>query len=121
MRTILLTGAASVVAAMVLLTAAVHLSSAPLLAAAAILAGGGQGLGQLGGLTLIGAHVPADRLAEANAALNVGGYVPAGVLPVTVGYLGDAVGLSAATTAFAATLAAAGLAGAVFVARGAAD
>ncbi|WP_411147840.1 MFS transporter [Streptomyces sp. A30] len=120
-RTILLTGAASVVAAMVLLTAAVHLSSAPLLAAAAILAGGGQGLGQLGGLTLIGAHVPADRLAEANAALNVGGYVPAGVLPVAVGYLGDVVGLSAATTAFAATLAAAGLAGAVFVAREAAD
>ncbi|MEV0638263.1 MFS transporter [Streptomyces sp. NPDC050619] len=120
-RTILLAGAASVVAATLLLAAAVQLSSAPLLAAAAILAGAGQGLGQLGGLTLLGSHVPAERLAEANAALNVGGYVPAGLLPVTVGHLGDTVGLPAATTAFAATLAVAGLAGALFVARGTAD
>jgi MFS family permease len=120
-RTILLSGAASIVLATVALAGAVRLSSAPLLAAAAILAGAGQGLGQLGGLTLIGAHVPGERLAEANAALNVGGYVPAGVLPVAVGYLSDAVGLAAATTAFCATLAVAGAAGALLVARGTAE
>jgi hypothetical protein len=120
-RTILLSGAASIVLATVALAGAVHLSSAPLLAAAAILAGAGQGLGQLGGLTLIGAHVPGERLAEANAALNVGGYVPAGVLPVAGGYLSDAVGLAAATTAFCATLAVAGAAGALLVARGTAE
>ncbi|MGY0056370.1 MFS transporter [Streptomyces sp. LZ34] len=108
---ILAAGAASTVVAMVSLALAVQLSSAPLLAVAAVLAGAGQGMGQLGGLTLIGAHVPAARLAEANAALNVGGYIPAGLLPVAVGYLGDAVGLSRATTVFSAAVAAAALAG----------
>lgn len=115
-RTILLSGAASIVAAMAFLVAAVQLSSAPLLAVSAILAGAGQGQGQLGGLTLVGSSVPAGRLAEANAALNVGAYVPAGVLPVCVGYLGDAAGLSFATSAFGAAVAAAALFGGWYVA-----
>ncbi|MFD7438192.1 MFS transporter [Streptomyces sp. NPDC059861] len=115
-RTILLVGAGLIVAGMALLAAAVLLSSAPLLAVAAVSAGAGQGLGQLGGLTLISASVPVGRLAEANAALSVGGYVPAGLLPVSTGYLSDAIGLSTATAAFTVVVAAAAAAGAVYVA-----
>ncbi|GAA2335885.1 MFS transporter [Streptomyces cuspidosporus] len=113
---ILSAGAVSTVGAMASLALAVHLSATPLLALAAVLAGAGQGMGQLGGLTLISARVPAARLAEANAALNVGGYLPAGLLPVAVGYLSDAVGLSTGTTVFSAVVAAAALAGGAVVA-----
>lgn len=77
--------------------------------------GAGQGLGQLSGLTLLGTSVPTDRLAEANAAFNVGGYLPAGLLPVAVGYLSDAVGLTTGSTLFAGVLFALAAAGAVFV------
>ncbi|MBB6734220.1 MFS transporter [Cohnella zeiphila] len=111
----LLAGAASTVLAMLAAAAAVRVSSAPLLVLAAIFAGAGQGLGQLGGLTLIGLRVPERRRAEANAVLNMGGYVPAAVLPVCAGYLIDAAGLAAGTTAFAAVLTAASLAAAGFV------
>lgn len=103
-RTVLLAGAAAIAAGMIVLIAAVSLASAPLLITAAILAGAGQGLGQLGGLTLLGTHVPRERAAEANAALNVAGYLPAGLLPVAAGYLSDAVGLRTATTTFAVVL-----------------
>ncbi|WP_205516746.1 hypothetical protein [Paenibacillus sp. SYP-B3998] len=65
------------------------------------MAGTGQGLGQLGGLTLIGLHVPEHRRAEANAILNIGGYIPAAVLPICTGYLIDAKGLAVGATAFA--------------------
>jgi hypothetical protein len=112
---ILAAGAVSTVGAMASPALAVQLSATPLPALAAVLAGAGQGMGQLGGLTLISAHVPAARMAEANAALNVGGYVPAGLLPVAVGYLSDAVGLSRATTVFSAVVAAAALAGGAVV------
>ncbi|MFC9971635.1 MFS transporter [Spirillospora sp. NPDC127200] len=118
-RTTLLTGASATVAGLALLALAVHLGSVAGLVAAALLAGAGQGLGFLGGLSLLNAAVPPGRLAEANAALNVGGYLPAGLLPVGTGYLGDAVGLGAGTTAFAAVLIAISLAGAaVAVGRG---
>ncbi|MEU9790235.1 MFS transporter [Streptomyces sparsogenes] len=113
---ILSAGAVSTVGAMVSLALAVHLSASPLLALAAVLAGAGQGMGQLGGLTLIGARVSAARLAEANAALHVGGYLPAGLLPVAAGYLSDAVGLSTGTTVFSAVVAVAALAGGAVVA-----
>ncbi|MFE3203984.1 MFS transporter [Embleya sp. NPDC059237] len=103
-RTVLLAGAAAIAAGMIVLIAAVYLASAPLLITAAILAGAGQGLGQLGGLTLLGTHVPRERAAEANASLNMGGYLPAGLLPVAVGYLSDAVGLRTGTTTFAIVL-----------------
>lgn len=63
------------------LITAVHTASAPTLVASALLAGAGQGLGQLGGLSPLNSSVPPGRLAEANAALNLGGYVPAGILP----------------------------------------
>jgi hypothetical protein len=75
-----------------------------LLVVAAVLAGAGQGLGQLGGLSVIAANVAPGRLAEANAALNVGGYLPAGALSIGIGYLSDAIGLAAGSTIFALAL-----------------
>ncbi|WP_247617577.1 MFS transporter, partial [Streptomyces sp. MK37H] len=117
-RTILLTGAVSTTIGMGALIAAVRASSVPLLVAAALLAGAGQGMGQLGGLSLLNSSVPPGRLAEANAALNVGGYVPAGVLPVTAGYLSDAVGLTAGATVFGAVLMALALVGGLVVLTG---
>jgi predicted MFS family arabinose efflux permease len=116
-RTILLAGAASTVASMTALALSLNVSSVVLLALAAVLAGAGQGMGQLGGLTAIGASVPSSRLAEANAALNVGGYVPAALLPLATGFVSDGVGLVAASTGFAAVLIGAALAGAGIVAR----
>ncbi|MGW2963041.1 MFS transporter [Streptomyces sp. NPDC001220] len=103
-RTILTAGAVSTTLSMAALATAVHTSSVAALTAAALLAGAGQGMGQLGGLSLLNHSVPAHRLAEANAALNVGGYVPAGLLPVSAGYLSDAVGLTNGTTVFAVVL-----------------
>ncbi|MFD4511669.1 MFS transporter [Streptomyces sp. NPDC058457] len=103
-RTILTAGAISTTLSMVALVTAVHTSSVPVLIASALLAGAGQGMGQLGGLSLLNHSVPAQRLAEANAALNVGGYVPAGLLPVSAGYLSDAIGLTNGATVFAVVL-----------------
>ncbi|MDQ0605439.1 MFS family permease [Streptomyces canus] len=103
-RTILTAGAVSTTLSMITLIVAVHTSSVPVLIASALLAGAGQGMGQLGGLSLLNSSVPPQRLAEANAALNVGGYVPAGLLPVSAGYLSDAVGLTSGATAFGAVL-----------------
>ncbi|MGW6202627.1 MFS transporter [Streptomyces sp. NPDC055089] len=103
-RIILTAGAIGTTASMIALVIAVHASSVPVLVTSALLAGAGQGMGQLGGLSLLNSSVPAQRLAEANAALNVGGYVCAGVLPVTAGYLSDAVGLTNGATAFGVVL-----------------
>lgn len=89
---------------MIMLIVAVHTSSVPVLVVSALLAGAGQGLGQLGGLSLLNSSVPPHRLAEANAAFNVGGYIPAGILPVSAGYLSDAVGLTDGATVFGAVL-----------------
>ncbi|MEU9091051.1 MFS transporter [Streptomyces sp. NPDC048428] len=101
---ILAAGAVSTAMSMVTLIIAVHASSAPILATSALLAGAGQGMGQLGGLSLLNSAVPPQRLAEANAALNVGGYVLAGALPVSAGYLSDAVGLPGGATVFGVVL-----------------
>ena len=116
-RAILLTGSTATVLAMVGVAIAVNGSIASVMVAAALLAGAGQGLGQLGGLTLIGLHVPAHRRAEANAVLNFGGYIPAGLLPVATGYLIDRSGLAVGATAFAVFLGTAAVVGALFVAR----
>ncbi|MFF5536263.1 MFS transporter [Streptomyces cinerochromogenes] len=110
-RTVLLAGAGATALGMLALVTAVHAGSVPALGAAALLGGAGQGMGQLGGLSLLNSTVPTGRLAEANAALNVGGYLPAGLLPVTAGYLSDGVGLTTGATAFATVLAAAAVAG----------
>ncbi|MEU3894800.1 MFS transporter [Streptomyces sp. NPDC045251] len=103
-RTVLTAGAACTTLSMITLIAAVHTSSVPALIASALLGGSGQGMGQLGGLSLLNSRVPPQRLAEANAALNVGGYLPAGVLPVSAGFLSDAVGLTDGATVFGTVL-----------------
>ncbi|WP_079071497.1 MFS transporter [Streptomyces yokosukanensis] len=110
-RVVLVAGAGATALGMPALIAAVHAGSVPGLVAAALLAGAGQGMGQLGGLSLLNSTVPAHRLAEANAALNVGGYLPAALLPVSAGYLSGVVGLTAGTTAFGTVLAALAVAG----------
>ncbi|GAA3753738.1 MFS transporter [Salinactinospora qingdaonensis] len=117
-RSILLGGAMSTVASMVTLMLAMHTTSVPLLVLAALLAGSGQGMGQLGGLSLLSANVPARRRAEANAGLNVGGYVMAGTLPVAAGYLSDAVGLATGTTIFGTVMLLLALLGGAFVLAG---
>ncbi|MFI0898099.1 MFS transporter [Streptomyces sp. NPDC020983] len=104
-RTILAAGAVSTALSAAAVVAAVHTSTAAVLVLAALLAGAGQGMGQLGGLSLLNSAVPPQRLAEANAALNVGGYLLAGLLPVSAGYLSDAVGMTTGTTVFGAVLA----------------
>ncbi|MGG2464184.1 MFS transporter [Streptomyces sp. RGM 3693] len=115
-RTVLLvSGAATVTATLALITAVRTASLVPLIAAV-VLAGVGQGAGQLGGLTLLSREVPVARRAEANAALNAGGYLLAGVLPVADGFLSDAIGLPAAATAFGLAVAALAVAGAALVA-----
>ncbi|MEV5877515.1 MFS transporter [Streptomyces sp. NPDC052101] len=115
LRTVLVAGASATALGMLVLITAVHAGSVAALVAAALLAGAGQGMGQLGGLSLLNSAVPANRLAEANAALNVGGYLPAALLPVSAGYLSDVVGLTTGTTAFGAVLAALAVGGGALV------
>jgi MFS family permease len=104
-RAIFAAGSTATVLAMGTLCLAVHASSASALVLAALLAGAGQGLGQLGGLTLISLHVPDTHRAEANAVMNIGGYLPAGLLAVSAGYAFDFLGLSTGATMFALVLA----------------
>lgn len=99
------------------LALAIHAARVPALIVAALLAGAGQGLGQLGGLTLIGLHVPDSHRAQSNAVLNIGGYIPAGLLPVATGYLIDAVGLASGATLFVLVLAIVALAGGIWAVR----
>lgn len=103
-RTIFLCGATATVLSMIGIVLSVMSSSAAVLIVAALLAGSGQGLGQLGGLTLIGLHVPGNHRAEANAVLNIGGYIPAGLMPVATGFMIDKAGLSLGATVFAMML-----------------
>lgn len=114
-RSIFLASTTATVLAMASLGIAVHASLASMLVVAALLAGAGQGLGQLGGLTLIGLHVPDGRRAEANAVFNIGGYIPAGLLPVAAGYLIDRLGLAGGATLFAIALALVAGVGGLFV------
>lgn len=120
-RTALFVSGAATVTGTLALVAAVHTATLGPLLAAVALAGAGQGAGQLGGLTLLSREVVATRRAEANAALNAGGYLLAGALPVADGYLSDAIGLPAAVTAFGFTVAALAAAGALLVAVRGAD
>jgi MFS family permease len=115
-RTVFLLGSSAAILSMLGVTLAVNASIATVLILAALLAGAAQGLGQLGGLTLIGLHVPAHRRAEANAVLNFGGYIPAGLLPVATGYLIDKTGLVIGASTFAKALGACALMAVIFVA-----
>lgn len=104
-RGVFLCSGLSTIGAMAGVWIALHTSSVPWLIATALLAGSGQGLGQLAGLSLIASHVPAERRAEANAVFNMGGYVPAGAIPVITGYLIDAQGLTVGVTSLALIIA----------------
>ncbi|WP_343870863.1 MFS transporter [Tatumella terrea] len=114
-RRIFFASAGATILAMVCLIAAVQYSVAWLLILAALFAGAGQGLGQLGGLTLIGLHVPDNRRAEASAVMNIGGYIPAGLLPVAAGFLIDSLGLASGATLFALVVIVAATAGGIFI------
>ncbi|MEK4358096.1 MFS transporter [Paenibacillus sp. FSL M7-1455] len=114
-RSLFLLGVAVILLSMICLVSAVMYSSPAFLVIAAVLAGAGQGLGQLGGLTLISLHVPEHRRAEANAVLNIGGYVPAALLPIGTGFLIDRTSISLGASLFAAIIAAVSVAGAIFV------
>ncbi|WP_206614238.1 MFS transporter [Paenirhodobacter populi] len=120
-RTIFLLGASATVLSTTGIGIAVAASSAVALIVAALLAGSGQGLGQFGGLTLIGLYVPAERRAEANAVLNIGGYIPAGLMPVATGLVIDRAGLATGAICFAVALAVVVVAGGFFVGRNLAD
>jgi MFS family permease len=115
-HTVLLLGAAATALSMAAMILAVHAAAPTLLLVAAVLAGMGQGQGQLGGLTLIGMKVPDQQRAQANSLLNIGGYIPAGLLPVATGFLIDRAGLAAGAITFAVVLIAAAAAAAGFVA-----
>jgi MFS family permease len=115
-RTILLLGAAATVLSMMAMTTAIQLGAPIPLLLAAVLAGMGQGMGQLGGLSAIGMRVPDAQRAQAISLLNIGAYIPAGLLPVASGFLIDRIGMAAGATAFAAALTAGGAAAAYFVA-----
>ncbi|MFY1663294.1 MFS transporter [Pseudomonas sp. Pseu.R1] len=95
----------STMLAMAGLWLALHVGSVVWLVVAALLAGAGQGLGQLGGLTLIARHIAPQRRAEANAIFNMGGYVPAGILPVATGYLIDLSGVHIAISVLTGVIA----------------
>ncbi|MEU5475178.1 MFS transporter [Streptomyces lydicus] len=114
-RTVLLVSGAATVSATLALVTAIHTGALAPRLASVVLAGAGQGAGQLGGLTLLSREVPAHRRAEANAALNAGGYLLAGALPVADGYLSDALGLPTAATLFGLAVAALAAAGAALV------
>jgi MFS family permease len=115
-RTILLLGATATALSMAALIGAIHAAVPALLLTAASLAGMGQGLGQLGGLTAIGTRVPDHQRAQANSLLNIGAYIPAGLLPVATGFLMDRAGMTAGATTFAAVLISAAAVAARFVA-----
>ncbi len=104
-------------AAMTGVVTSILYASAPLFVAAAILAGAAQGLGQLGGLTLIALHVPDNRRAEANSVLNLGGYIPAGILPVCAGVIIDHTSLATGAFMLALVLAAASIFATLFVTK----
>ncbi|MCF8984888.1 MFS transporter [Pseudomonas syringae] len=93
-RTVFSLSGGATISSMFFIWIALEATSIPWLVTSAVLAGAGQGLGQLGGLTLIAHQVPPQRRAEANAVLNMGGYVPAGAIPVLTGYLIDFYGLN---------------------------
>lgn len=114
-RTIFVLGSTATIASMITLVIAVNASLVAFLVVSAALAGAGQGLGQLGGLTLIGTHVPGNYRAKANSVLSIGGYIPAGLIPVGTGFLIDAVGLGGGATIFAVILAAASTVALAFV------
>jgi MFS family permease len=116
-RRVLILGAASIVLGMLAIGVAVQTLAVALLIGAAVLAGAGQGLGQLGALTMIASNVPAQRRAEATAMLNMAAYTVAGLVAIGTGFLTDAVGIASASAGLAVLLTAISVAGALIVRR----
>jgi MFS family permease len=104
LKTIFLLGAGAILFSMVSIVLGVHFSNIVFIFAAGIFAGMGQGLGQLGGLTYINHNISAEKRAEANALLNIGGYVPAALLPVSTGYFIDVTSVQIGSIAFSIVL-----------------
>jgi predicted MFS family arabinose efflux permease len=117
-RLMAVSGAGTVGSAAALI-AAVATASPILLLAAAASGGVAQGLGLLGGLSMLNEAVPSGELAEANAALNISIYALAGALSLALGYLSDVVGLGAAIDDFAIALIAMTLIGLAYARWGA--
>ncbi|NUS93116.1 MAG: MFS transporter [Nocardia sp.] len=115
-RRLLLASVSSTIVCVVALVLAVDTSSVAGLAAAAVLAGIAYGPGMLGGLALLNSDIPADRLAEANAALNIGAYAFAGLLILGLGFVSDHLGFATGVTLFAMVAAMVAAAGGVLVA-----
>jgi len=104
-RTVFSLSGIATISSMIFVWISLKTGSAQWLITSALLAGAGQGLGQLGGLSLIADNVPAQRRAEANAVFNMGGYVPAGAIPVLTGYLIDFWGVSIGISSLALSIA----------------
>ncbi len=66
-------------------------------------------------MTLIGTRIPSNHRAEANATLNITGYIPAALLPVGTGYLIQFLPFGAAIVTFAAAVMAFSLAALITV------
>lgn len=96
----------STLISMSLLWVSLAMSSPVVLVLSSLFAGAGMGWGQLGGMTLIGAHVQGHRKAEATAIMNIGAYIPAGALPVAAGYIIDFAGIKVATMSLIMVIAA---------------
>jgi predicted MFS family arabinose efflux permease len=114
---LMVTAAAGTIVCAAGLLAAVATAAPTVLLVAAAFAGAAQGLGFLGGLSMLNQAVPATALAEANAAFNISIYALAGGLSLGLGYLSDAIGLGTAIDDFAYALIALTLIGLVFTAR----
>lgn len=117
-RRLLLISAASTVACVATLVVAVDTASVAGFAVAAALAGTAYGPGMLGGLSLLNSGVPVERLAEANAALNIGAYAVAGLMTLALGVVSDGLGFATGVAIFAAVVATASAVGAAFVLSG---
>ncbi|WP_328387542.1 MFS transporter [Nocardia sp. NBC_00416] len=117
-RRLLLISVVSTVVCVASLVVAVDTSSVAVLAAAAVLAGAAYGPGMLGGLSLLNVDIPAGRLAEANAALNIGAYAFAGLMILGLGVLSDHLGFATGVTLFAVVAGAVALAGGSLAAAG---
>ncbi|MEV0362980.1 MFS transporter [Nocardia fusca] len=117
-RRLLLVSVAGTIVCVAALVVAVDTSSVAGLTVAAVLAGAAYGPGMLGGLALLNADIPAGRLAEANAALNIGAYAFAGLLILALGFLSDRLGFAVGVTLFALVAATVALAGGSLVVAG---
>ncbi|MER5631510.1 hypothetical protein [Streptomyces nitrosporeus] len=113
--TVLTAGAVSATLSVSTLIAAVPAWAVAVLVLSAMLAGAGLGMGQPGGLSLLGSGVPPRHLAEADTALNAGGPVPSGILPVSAGCLSDVDGPAGGATVFGAVLTALAVIGGLVV------